>query len=42
MKLSGNRLKLSSGKIVNFASAKKRENFEHVAKAVKHGFKPKK
>lgn len=42
MKLSGNRLKLSSGKIVKFASATKRANFERVAKAVKHGWIPKK
>ena len=39
MKLSNNRLKLSSGKVVKFASAQKRANYERVAQAVKHGFK---
>lgn len=41
MKLSGNRLKMSSGKVVKFKSAKKRANFEKVAQAYKHGWKPK-
>ena len=42
MKLSGNRLKLSSGKVVHFKSSQARNNFERVAKAVKYGgFKPK-
>lgn len=40
MKMSGNRLKMSSGKIRKFKSAKARESFERVAMAVKHGFKP--
>ncbi len=39
MKLSGNRLKLHTGKIIHFKSAKKRANFERVAQAIKHGFK---
>ena len=39
-KLSGNRLKLSSGKIRKFKSAKKRANFEKFAQAIKHGWKP--
>lgn len=39
MKLSGNRIKKSSGKIVKFKSAKARENWERVAQAVKHGWK---
>lgn len=42
MKLSGNRLKLSSGKVVKFGSKKKRANFERVAQAYKHGWRPKK
>lgn len=42
MKLSGNRLKMSDGSVRKFKSAKKRDNFERVAEAVKHGFKPKK
>lgn len=41
MKLSGNRLKMSSGKIRKFKSAKKRANFERVAQAYKHGWRPK-
>ena len=41
-KLPGNKLRLSSGKVVQFKSAKKRENFEKVARATKHGFKPSK
>ena len=40
MKLKGNRLKLSSGKIIKFRSARARANFERVAQAVKHGWKP--
>ncbi len=40
MKLPHDKLKLSSGKIVKFASAKKRENFERVAEAYKHGWRP--
>ena len=34
MKIPGNKLKLSSGKVVKFSSAKKRANFEKVARAV--------
>lgn len=34
-KLSGNRLRLGSGKIVQFGSDQKRENFERVAMAVR-------
>jgi len=41
MKLKGNRLKLSSGKIIQFRSAKARANFERVAQAYKHGWRPK-
>lgn len=39
MKLSGNRLKLSSGKIVHFKSGSARQAFEDVARAYKHGWK---
>lgn len=42
MKLSGNRIKTSSGKVLKFKSAKKRANWEKVAKAYKHGWRPKK
>ena len=38
MKLPGNKLKMSSGEIRKFGSAKKRANFERVAQAVKHGW----
>ncbi|HLA14769.1 MAG TPA: hypothetical protein VJZ25_07075 [Gemmatimonadaceae bacterium] len=40
MKLSKNRLKLSSGKIIKFKSARKRANWERVAQAYKHGWRP--
>jgi hypothetical protein len=33
---------MSSGEVRHFKSEKKRDNFERIAKAVKHGFKPKK
>lgn len=42
VKLSGNRLKLSSGKVIKFKSSEKRENYEKTARAYKHGWKPKK
>lgn len=40
MKLPGNKLKMSDGSTRKFSSAKKRDNFERIAQAVKHGFKP--
>lgn len=40
MKLSGNRLKMSSGEIRKFSSSEKRNNFERVAQAYKHGWRP--
>jgi len=33
---------MSSGEVRTFKSEQKRNNFERVAQAVKHGFKPKK
>lgn len=39
-KLSGNRLKMSDNSIRKFKSASKRDKFERVAQAAKHGFKP--
>jgi hypothetical protein len=33
-------LRMSSGKVRHFKSAKKRANFEKVAQAYKHGWKP--
>lgn len=42
MKLPNNKLRLRSGKIIKFKSAKKRATFERIAKAIRHGWKPKK
>ena len=42
MKLSGNRLRMSSGKIRHFKSARARARFERVAQAYKHGWRPSK
>jgi hypothetical protein len=42
MKIGKNKLRMSSGEIRTFGSQKKRDNFERVAEAVKHGWKPKK
>lgn len=39
MKIGRKSLRMSSGKIRHFASEKKRDNFERVAQAVKHGFR---
>lgn len=41
MKIGTNKLKMSDGTIRTFKSKKARDDFEKVAKAVKHGFKPK-
>ena len=41
-KIGAKGLKLSSGKVIHFKSAKKRANFERVAMAYKHGWKPRK
>lgn len=40
MKIGRNKLRMSSGEIRTFKSQKARDNFEKVAQAVKHGFKP--
>jgi hypothetical protein len=40
MKIGKNKLRMSSGKIRTFKSGKARNNFERVAQAVKHGWKP--
>jgi hypothetical protein len=40
MKVGKNKLRMSSGEVRSFKSEKARDNFERVAKAVKHGFKP--
>ncbi len=42
MKIGKRKLRLSSGKIVTFKSSRARANWEHMAKAIKHGFKPRK
>lgn len=40
MKLSGNRIRTSSGKILHFASKRKMQGWEQVAQAVRHGWRP--
>ena len=40
MKVGKNKLKMSSGEVRTFKSQKARDDFERVAQAVKHGFKP--
>jgi hypothetical protein len=40
MKVGKKKLKMSSGEVRSFRSEKTRDDFERVAKAVKHGFKP--
>lgn len=40
MKIGKNKLKMSSGEVRKFKSQKARDEFERVAQAVKHGFKP--
>jgi hypothetical protein len=40
MKIGSNKLKMSSGEVRTFKSEKARDNFEKVAQAVKHGWKP--
>ena len=42
MKIGNKKLKMSSGKIKSFRSKKARDDFEKVARAIKHGWKPKK
>jgi hypothetical protein len=42
MKVGRTGLKMSSGKIRRFKSPKKRANFERVAQAYKHGWRPRK
>jgi hypothetical protein len=42
MKIGKTKLRMSSGEIRKFRSAVARDRFERVAKAVRHGFKPKK
>jgi hypothetical protein len=40
MKVGKKALRMSSGEIRHFGSQKKRDNFERVAQAYKHGWKP--
>lgn len=42
MKIGKTKLRMSDGEIRKFASEIKRNNFERVAQAFKHGWKPKK
>lgn len=39
-KIGSNKLRMSSGKVRTFKSAKARNKFERVAQAIKHGWKP--
>ena len=41
MKIGKDKLKMSSGEVRKFKSEKARDNFERVAEAYKHGWKPK-
>lgn len=41
MKIGKRKLKMSNGKIKTFRSERARNNFERVAQAYKHGWKPK-
>lgn len=40
MKIGKRKLKMSSGKIRTFKSERARDDFERVARAIKHGWKP--
>lgn len=42
MKIGARKLKMSSGKVITFKSKAKRDRFERVAQAYKHGWRPKK
>lgn len=41
MKIGRKKLRMGSGEIRTFGSERKRDNFENVARAVKHGWNPK-
>ena len=40
MKIGKTKLKMSSGEVRTFKSTAARDNFERIAEAVKHGWKP--
>ena len=40
MKIGEKSLKLSNGKIIHFKSKKHRDNYERIAQAYKHGWRP--
>ncbi len=42
MKVGKKELRMSSGELRHFGSEQKRDNFERVAEAVKHGWEPNK
>jgi len=42
MKIGDKYLRMSSGEVRRFGSKKKRDNFERVARAYKHGWRPNK
>jgi hypothetical protein len=39
-KIGKNKLRMSDGSIKVFGSERKRDNFERIALAIKHGFRP--
>lgn len=41
MKIGAKKLRMSSGEVRTFKSKRKRDNFEKVARAYKHGWRPK-
>ncbi len=40
MKIGKNKLKMSNGTVKTFKSQQKRDNFERVAEAYRHGWRP--
>jgi len=42
MKIGRRKLRMSSGEIRTFRSKRARDRFERVARAIKHGWRPKK
>lgn len=42
MKIGKKKIKTHSGKIIKFKSKKKRDNWERIARAIRHGWKPRK
>jgi hypothetical protein len=40
VKLGGNRIRTSGGRVLQFASRRKMQGWERVAQAIKHGWRP--